>query len=209
MNYAERKLFGDKIEKDFDQLCEKYKLKIIDSAVEKKRFDTWNMNMSDEDAAWFWDRVVCEKESDVIRFRDWLDSNNGGKTPSFERYGPDRIVLYECEYQKQIKQCGFSIKSKTKDSHKFYTVEAMDVFAHGKNTEHYDCEIYYTFPPDNYSPEWRFCSVDELLEVAEYFEPPLAWKGSRRPTYKVRCELIYKPLWILFETNFSWYAGSL
>jgi hypothetical protein len=209
MNYTQRKSFGDKVEQSFDDLCKKYKYKIIVTAIEKKRPDAWNMNMNHKDALWFWDRVCCEKDSDVIKFRNWLDSDNGGITPSFERYGPDRIVLYEEEYQKQIKRCGFSIKSKTKDSHKFYTVEAMDVFAHAENTEHYNCEIYYTFPPDNYSCEWRFCSVDELLQVAEYFEPPLAWKGSRKPTYKVRCELIYKPLWILFETNFSRYAGSL
>lgn len=209
MNYTQRKAFGDKVEQSFDDLCKKYKYKIIDTAIEKKRFDTWNMNMNDEESEWFWGsryNFDCDIE-DILNFQDWLDQNNDGKTPAYKRYGPDRVLAYTDKWLGE-KKCGFSIKSKVKDCHKFYMIEAMDVFAHSENTEHFDCEIYYAFPPDNYFNEWRFCSAPELLHVAEYIEPPLSWKGSKKPCFKVPCKLIYKPLWILFETNFSWYARS-
>jgi hypothetical protein len=212
MNYAERKAFGDKVEKSFDDLCKKYGYQIIDTAIEKKRFDTWNMNMSNQESDDFWNIDVnpfC-KESDVKSCIKWFNKNNAGKTPASKRYGPDRVIIYKDKYWKnEEKRCGFSIKSKAKDSHKFYMIEAMDVFAHSENIGLYDCEIYYVFPPDNVYAEWRFCSDQELLHVAEYIEPPLSWKGSKKPCYKVPCKLIYKPLWILFETNFSWYAGSI
>lgn len=210
MDFWTRRKLGYAIEADFEKLCKSYKYEIIDCAFEKSHEKVWEYNMTDLDAKWFWEsgyNFDC-KEEDIAKFKKWLQINNDGKTPAYQRYGPDRILVYSDKWVGKSK-CGFSIKSKVKDSHKFYMIEAMDVFAHGENVEHYNCEIYYAFPPDNYSNEWRFCSASELLQVAEYIEPPLTWKGSKKPCYSIPCKLIYKPLWILFETNFSHYAGSV
>jgi len=213
MNYTQRKAFGDKVEQSFDDLCKKYKYKIIDTAIEKKRFDTWNMNMGIEESQHFWNNCMNPDlwVSCIEDYIEWLNKNNAGRTPAPKRFGPDRVIISKDKYWKnEERRRGFSIKSKVKDSHKFYMIEAIDVFAHGLNCELYDCvETYYVFPPDNVYNEWRFCSIEELLYVAEYIEPPLSWKGSKKPCFKVPCKLIYKPLWILFETDFSWYAGSI
>jgi hypothetical protein len=210
MDFWSRRKLGYAIEADFEKLCKSYKYQIIDSAFEKTHEKVWEYNMTKPDAQRFWESGYnCDcKEEDIEKFKEWLQKNNDGNTPAYQRYGPDRILAYLDKWAGE-KKCGFSIKSKVKDSHKFYMIEAMDVFAHGENVDYYGCEIYYTFPPDNYSNEWRFCSAPELLQVAEYIEPPLTWKGSKKPCYKIACKLIYKPLWILFETNFSHYAGSI
>ena len=212
MNFAEREAYGHKIEYDFERFCDSYKLEVIHTAIETRHKVTWNMNMNYADAQNFWDKIDYSKTiiDYKMLFKKWLLKNNNNQTPAWERHGPDRVVICRPEKSnsKYIK-CGFSIKSKMKDLHKFYTIEAMELFAHRINEQHYDCKIYYVFPPDNYSPEWRFCSAKDLLRSSEYFEPPDWWKGSRKPCFKVSCKMIYKPLWILFETNFSDYAGSI
>lgn len=202
MDFESRADLGHHVEDCFDQYVnlftgyESFDIRYLKNSLDRSYLQKMEHieEFIEEDAFMASTLKVCGKESSVQYF-NWLSERNK-KIPSYKRYCADRLVK---KYGLNIFQA--EIKTKSKSSHRYWTVEFMDVASAFYHEADYGCKVFFVFPPE--APEqklyghysyWTFCTVEEVLAEWSFFKPPQHWKGSRIPCYRILCDKVQKPL---------------
>lgn len=209
MTFKARADLGHHVEDCFDlyvstfEGCESFDIRYLKNSLDNSYLGKMEHidDFIDQDAFMASTLSVCGKESSIEYF-NWLSDRNR-RMPSYKRYCADRLIK---RHGSNIFQA--EIKTKTKSSHKYWTVEFMDVASAFYHEADYGCKVFFVFPPEapeqklyGYYSNWTFCTVEEVLTEWSFFKPPQNWKGSRIPCYRIPCNKVQKSLSSFLEPS--------